>query len=778
MTQQSLNYRQLFQEEQRKHQEAERVQKEAERAQQKSEEKIRKTTLLEFLNACHVHLHFDLTVQRNTTLSTKNDSVNANDKIRFDRILAWDDFSTSQKIIWKNLQRSNFMHEWHFTSLHILKESEETIYQRMMSSELDLNHFERSTVENHIALIIKQIYNSSLLWERFCLKGSVRFENHDNILSSKREMKKNMQHLSMSERRWSSRLLAQLAKSSESFTSKSMTEAIIKAAKITRSRANQFCVYNIFSEIENTKYRIVVFIIEYKISHKLHLNCIYESLKDMNLKKMIRCNEIDGSQNHFRRLIVAVITQVFFYMIRAELKYEYVCINEAFIFLRMLDNSKTVYYFLFVSESDVKETTEMTSNANEQNQLHLTAMRQVLTFILQALKRSSRSQSWQINVMTRLKIWKMIYDELLNKIFIDDISSSKYRSSRQSIFLRVSSIRLRSKAASIVSSSCRSSADEHHYSDNEFDSDSDTSSRTYRQRSTQILTQALNSISKTSFDQSFRFEGKNVQYCTQKCLRELMKEDSLDKMCSNALNHEESHHQIDKSTFLNLIRQQLFKSLNIDCKFIDLHEARKALFIVRLTSHRYILTAKCIIIDFVAHLKRKVIIYERLRSIHETHMSMYLGNVDLDHSYVYDDIAEIVHMMFIDFEEQFISRHINSVNSVQIIEQFERLIQTIHQLRVLHRDIMSRNILWNAKLDQMMIIDFDRAKIQKSRAILDVISSNWKRKWAIALKKQSNDVFMQEIRRAMIELRETWDKSSLFHCRHCKWDLNDSKTLQ
>ncbi len=206
-------------------------------------------------------------------------------------------------------------------------------------------------------------------------------------------MKKNMQHLSISERRRSSRLLTQLAKSSESFASKSMTEAIIEAAKTTHSRANQFCVYNIFSEIENTKYHIVVFIIEYKISHKLHLNCIYESLKDMNLKKMIRCNEIDDSQNHFRRLIVAVITQVFFYMIRAELKYEYVCINEAFIFLRMLDNSKTVYYFLFVSENDVKKMTEMTSNANEQNRLHLTAMKQVLTFILQALKRSSRSQS-------------------------------------------------------------------------------------------------------------------------------------------------------------------------------------------------------------------------------------------------------------------------------------------------------------------------------------------------------------------------------------------------
>ena len=120
MTQQSPDYRQLFQEEQRKRQEAEsaqkeaeraqkeaeraqkeaeRAQKEAERAQQKDEEKTRKTTLSEFLDACHVHLHFDLTVQRNTTLSTKNDFVNANDKIRPDRILAWDDFSTSQKII-------------------------------------------------------------------------------------------------------------------------------------------------------------------------------------------------------------------------------------------------------------------------------------------------------------------------------------------------------------------------------------------------------------------------------------------------------------------------------------------------------------------------------------------------------------------------------------------------------------------------------------------------------------------------------------------------------
>ena len=106
--------------------------------------------------------------------------------------------------------------------------------------------------------------------------------------------------------------------------------------------------------------------------------------------------------------------------------------------------------------------------------------------------------------------------------------------------------------------------------------------------------------------------------------------------------------------------------MNSDCKSIDLHEARETLFIVRLTLHEYILTVKCIIIDFVAHFKRKIVIYERLHSIHETYVLMYLKNVDLNHLYVYDDITEIVYIMFIDFKEQFISRHINSVNSVKI----------------------------------------------------------------------------------------------------------------
>lgn len=55
MAQQSPDYKQLFQEEQRKRQAAER-------AQEQGETKTRKTLLLEFLDACYIFLHSDLII--------------------------------------------------------------------------------------------------------------------------------------------------------------------------------------------------------------------------------------------------------------------------------------------------------------------------------------------------------------------------------------------------------------------------------------------------------------------------------------------------------------------------------------------------------------------------------------------------------------------------------------------------------------------------------------------------------------------------------------------
>ena len=460
MTEQSPDYKLLFLEEQRRRQEAERAQEEeqrrreeeqrrreeAERAQEKAEKKTRKTTLPEFLNGCHVHLYSGLTVQTDATLSTRGDPTNANNKIRPESIQTWEDFPVQQEAIWNELMGSDFILERHFTSLHTLEESGEAVRQRMMSSELDLNYFQRYTVEDHISSIIKQLYNNPTLRRKFRLKGSVKFENHANTLSPEWQLEEDMQYMSMSgnKRRRSPRLQA-LTKRTNPPDSTDLAElaaaATAGAAKSTRPRADQFCVYNTSSESQNTEHRTAAFIIEYKAPHKLTLGYIYEGLNDMELE-VARCRETDSPQDHFRRLVAAIITQAFSYMIQAGLEYGCICTSEVFIFLRVPNDPKTVYYFLSVPKGDVGETTGWAQDSDGGNRLHMTAVRQMLAFTLRALKTPPRGQKWQTRAIARLKSWEVVYDDLMDTIPVHDVPSSEYQPPRQNDFLRMSPVQL------------------------------------------------------------------------------------------------------------------------------------------------------------------------------------------------------------------------------------------------------------------------------------------------------------------------------------------------
>lgn len=79
---------------------------------------------------------------------------------------------------------------------------------------------------------------------------------------------------------------------------------------------------------------------------------------------------------------------------------------------------------------------------------------------------------------------------------------------------------------------------------------------------------------------------------------------------------------------------------------IRIHKTREILFIIKLTLYKYTIIVKCIIVNFIIYLKRKIIIYKRFRSIQKIHVSMYLKNVDFDQSYIYDNICELIYIMF------------------------------------------------------------------------------------------------------------------------------------
>ncbi|OCK92599.1 uncharacterized protein K441DRAFT_569670, partial [Cenococcum geophilum 1.58] len=71
-----------------------------------------------------------------------------------------------------------------------------------------------------------------------------------------------------------------------------------------------------------------------------------------------------------------------------------------------------------------------------------------------------------------------------------------------------------------------------------------------------------------------------------------------------------------------------------------------------------------------------------------------------------------------------------------------RSVRAIHGLRVLHKDLMPRNILWNEETGQVMVIDFERAGVAEPRTILGVVPTNRKRKRGLegGLAKQRGDL--------------------------------------
>ncbi|KAH8755333.1 hypothetical protein F5883DRAFT_570921 [Diaporthe sp. PMI_573] len=738
-------------EEQRRREEEQRRREAAEQAQDRAEEKTRKTTLPEFLNACHTHLHSGLTVQTDATLSTRGDPANATNKLRPENLVLWEDFPAQQAAIWDVLMASDFTSERHFTSLHTLEESGQAILRKMMSSELDLHLFQRSTVDDPVTSIIERLYDQRTLRQTFGLKGSVQFENHANTLSPETELEEGIGSMTVSgaPRRRSPRLQARTQDNPQD-RPESTAAPRVRTTRSSRPRADQFCVYN--TSIQNRETRIAAYITEYKPPHKLPLGCIYEGLEDMELDEVVRCRETDTPRDRFRRLIAAVITQAFSYMVKLGVEYGCVCTGEAFIFLRVPDDPKTVYYFLSVPKGDVGGGTGWAPDSDGPNRLHLTAVGQMLAFTLQALKTPRRSHQWRVEAASRLNSWEVVYEDLLDAIPEEDAPSSEYRPPRHNGLLRMSPVQLRRRYTPISSPSCTRPQDQHAARDE--DPDSDTPSR--RRPSPQHISRAHAATSSSSSPSQSSRRGQSGRYCTQNCLLGLVNGGLLDMSCPNVRDHGQSYHQIDRPTFLTCIRQQLSSDLDTDCKPVSLPGACGVLFRVRLKSHGYTVAAKLTPIDFVPRLQHEAAMYDLLRPIQGLHVPVHLGNIDLATPYYYEGICELVHMMFLSFGGQRISQRLTTKNRPLITKQVDYSARAIHNLGVLHKDLEPRNILWNEETGRVMVIDFERAEVVKPRTVLGVISPNRKRKRGSAAnmaKQGVDDVFVRERRRATTELR-------------------------
>lgn len=686
------------------------------------------TTLLEFLDACYVHLFLGLAIQTDGKSSTKGDPANADHKLRPMKIREWVDFPREQSAIWMELMDTDLVTERHFTPLLALKEYGKEVRERMISSELDLGYFERQTVESRVASVIKQLHANPRFRRVFRLNGDVMFENHANTLTDERDIVPDMSALSLTQKqpRRSNRLAAKSG-SVGLATHQSKRSRVATQPRNSRPRADQFCVYNKGPEIKQP-----AFIIEYKAPHKVSLAHIKAGLQDMDLDEVLRYKDVEPPEEICRRVIAAVITQAFSYMVHGGLEYGYVCTGEAFIFLRVLhDDPSTVYYYLSVPGEDVGASTGWTGDLDGENRLHLTALGQVLAFTLRALPVPTRDIGWTNWATHQLETWVMVYDEILDEIPEKNISSSVFKPPTRSRneYCRASPVRTRSKTGHGLSchgfqNPTLSGRDD---DDAGGDFDPTTPSRPPRERP-RPRPSASSSSSAVQPPPDSRSKGKSRQYCTQRCLQGLIRGGKLDEKCPNVSDHGVDRHRLNRTTLLRRLDRQLSRDdlgpeTQLGCESLHVHGTRGALFKITLWSHGYTFVGKGVPIEFVRDVKHEELIYSHLAPVQGVCVPALLGGLQLRRPFSYDGIADIVRLMLIGYAGgKHARRHTADRN--RLIQCAGDSLQAIHDLGVLHGDPIPGNLIWNEENDGVMFIDFERATLLSRRLPLEGISPN------------------------------------------------------
>ncbi|OJD10193.1 hypothetical protein ACJ73_09899, partial [Blastomyces percursus] len=509
---------------------AEENQRQAEEEKRQAEKQMLPTSLPQFLHACHVHLSVGLSSRINYRTGTQGNPENAESKLRPDKIREWTTFPREQSRVWEDLFATYFVSGRHFTSLNTLRESGDELRVRSLGSELDLHYHQRYTVEDRVSGVIRRLYSNQDLRNLFHLKGQVQSENHGNTLSP--ENRYTEPDISSSQQSPMRKRHKKINMGGDA-----LPETPTVRSRLSRPRADQFCVYNTGSDEA-----IPVYVIEYKAPHKLTKGTIEAGLVDMDVGEVIENVEEDDPVKTARWRVAACISQTFSYMIQAGLEYGYVCTGEAFIFLHVnSDDHTTVYYYLSVPNDDVGETTGWASDSDRDNRLHLTAIGQVLAFTLRALRTPPHGQNWRNHAGAMLKKWKIPHDDIPeSELEKSSEKLSDYKQNRPSRneYIRISPVKTRSKG--LAAGSSRRPAKT---STNWETSDDDSSGNGGYDPESPLSGRPSNIMvvvpppKPGQGGSNTQTSGQQREYCTQKCLLGLINGGLLDENCPNVASH-------------------------------------------------------------------------------------------------------------------------------------------------------------------------------------------------------------------------------------------------
>lgn len=185
------------------------------------------------------------------------------------------------------------------------------------------------------------------------------------------------------------------------------------------------------------------------------------------------------------------------------------------------------------------------------------------------------------------------------------------------------------------------------------------------------------------------------------------------KQPNNHGSQRRARHPIDHAKFLELLWEQLKRTLDDGITPLGLGGARGVLFRVSLLAYGYTFISKGTVRAFVRDLEHEAAIYQRLQAIQGIHVPVFLGAIDLrsmDRIYYYDHRVYVIHMTFLSWGGHDLDPTETAGGADEQLQgKAMQSLHAIHQQGVVHKDVRTANMLFNAEVNGVMMIDFERA---------------------------------------------------------------------
>ncbi|POR32435.1 Uncharacterized protein TPAR_07370 [Tolypocladium paradoxum] len=668
---------------------------EAERQRQQEAQRTQPTTLHEYIEACHNLVSTHFLVERDRRLTSKGTITNPQDKLCPTYLKPWSDFLELQKQALGAVFSVFPTESRLFEDRHFLAVTGKRISKRPIADEKMLEHFLHNAIEDPVKSILDQMKELDEVKRTFAIGDGVIFENHPHALSETAD---------------------EVVAERQTPSSPPRTPPHGGGGDSNQIRPDQICVY-----LSDTQRRIMIFVCEYKAPHKLTAPHLRAGLRPMNIyKDVVNRKTIPTSvdpealfQYRADRLTAAAITQTRHYMVVGGLEYGLLTTGEAIVFLKIdWQEPQTLYYHLAEPGSEVL--------AHLDDIHSCAAVGQYLAFILMALgppgQRREHGQEERQQVIKESKKWAQDFESTVQSIPVTERSpppgSSAYEPTtygsinRTPYMLRATGRRLFAPDHPDERPSRRDPSES---SDDSPPSGLPDTPSPAEKRPRQV--QATRRSERVRAQQQ-RGGEQSRQYCTQKCLLGLVNGRELDQECPNVTSHrrkkDSARHPVTHTKWLQLLYEQLERSLDDGIQRLDEGGARGVLFQVTLMAYGYTFVSKGTVSAFIRDLRHEAAVYERLRPVQGVAVPVFLGSIDLRDMrkvYYYDHRVYIVHLTFLSWGG------LSAVRAAKmpLAAEVERALRSIHGQWVVHGDVREANVLVNPETQTIMIIDFERA---------------------------------------------------------------------